>query len=474
MRQLRRWPVAGGAVALMAAVIASATASRAAASPAAQRPDPAPQSAAAPQTPRGAPDPDGARPLSAQEMAQADAFRDKLHAWTDDMALVLPELMGQAMPEPVQLLPTLRADLDDASAADLLMLEHELSSADAYWELPAYIHALIDPDAPMPPFFAARIDEWERDGLYDAATAESLRNRPVGLVRPGRHLVKRGGMVPNAVQTPNPTPTAPFPTLPVWPTPRPTFPSGGSESRPGCPGVFKGNVCSQCGDRVPLGAIFAVHVAALIAERITDSLDPDMEDCTCTCPLPMPRPICIPFPNIPYYVANSIRIALEAIERGLVFANKLVKECEDNFRLNLVNLYLDDTVSSRVTQDSLDAHARLELQIAIERNLLRPSDERIGLFQLPQRFCSINAVPDDTTTITGFEGFRFCGQLENVRRIVSETIDRNAQAGMLIDIAGARAKLADGDMQYMAGNWKSAYERFSEAYQAAVQEESRR
>jgi len=474
MRQLRRWPVAGGAVALMAAVITSATASRAAASPAAQRPDPAPQAAAVSAVPRGAPDPDGARPLSAQETAQADAFRDKLHAWTDDMALVLPALMGQAMPEPAQLLPTLRADLDDASAADLLMLEHELSHADAYWELPAYIHALIDPGAPMPPFFAARIDDWERDGLYDAATAASLRSRPVGLERPDPAHFKGSGMAPNAVETPNPTPTAPFPTLPVWPTPRPTFPSEGSESRPGCPGVFKGVVCSECGDRVPLGAIFAVHVAALIAERITDSLDPDMEDCTCTCPLPMPRPICIPFPNIPYYIANSIRIALEAIERGLVFANKLVKECEDNFRLNLVNLYLDDTVSSRVTQISLDNHARLELQIAIERNLLRPSDERIGLFQLPQRFCSINPVPNDTTTITGFEGFRFCGQLENVRRIVSETIDRNAQAGMLVDIAGARAKLADGDMQYMAGNWKSAYERFSEAYQAAVQEESRR
>ena len=472
MRVLRRWLVAGGVVAVLAAALASAADDRAAAAPARQQPVPAPQ-AAAPQLPRGAPDP-GAAPLSAQEVAQAEAFRDKLHAWADDMALVLPELMGQAMPEPVQLLPTLRADVDDASAADLLTLERDLSQADAYWELPAYIHALIEPGAPMPPFYAAQIDAWERDGLYDTATADDLRRRPVAVPGAGLVAQRRAAMAPAVVLTPQATATAPFPTLPVWPTPRPTLPSGGSESRPGCPGVFEGNVCSECGDRIPLGAIFAVHIAALIAERITDSFDPDMEDCTCTCPLPMPRPICIPFPNIPYYIANSIRIALEAIERGLIFANKLVKECEDGFRLNLVNLYLDDTVSSRVTQASLDAHAQLELQIAIERNLLRPSDERIALFQLPQRFCSATPVPNDTTTITGFEGYRFCGQLELVRKIVDDTINRNTAAGMLIDIAGARAKLADGDMQYMAGNWKSAYERFSEAYRAAVQEESRR
>ena len=188
----------------------------------------------------------------------------------------------------------------------------------------------------------------------------------------------------------------------------------------------------------------------------------------------MPRPICLYFPNPAYYIANSIRAALEATERGLVFANRLVKECEDGFHLNLTNLYLDETISSRVKQTSLDDHARLQMQIEIERNLLRPSDERIAMFQLPQRYCSATPVPDDTTTMTGFEGFRFCGQLELVRKIVEDTINRNAAAGMLIDIAGARAKLADGDMQYMAQHWKSAYERYSAAYQAAVQEESRR
>lgn len=471
MRLRPRWLMLGAAVLGLAGAMTSATVRHAAASPSPQQAQPVAQ----PKLPRGAPDPQrSAAPLSAQEVAQAEAFRDKLLAWSDDMALVLPDLLGHAVAPPEDVLPTLRADIADAGAADLLELEHEFSREDAYWELPAFIHALLNPAAPVPPFYAARIDAWERDGLFDKTTAAELRRRPVGIERPSGAAQDKGARnAPKVVLTPQPTATAPFPTLPVWPTPRPTLPSD-VPSRPGCPGVFTGTVCSDCGDRVHLGAVFAFHIAALIAERITDSFDPDMEDCTCTCPLPMPRPICIPFPNIPYYIANSIRIALEGVERGLKFANELVKECEDGFHFQLVNLYLDDTVSSRVTQSSLDAHATLELQIAIERNLLRPSDERIALFQLPQRFCSVNAVPDDTTTITGFEGFRFCGQLENVRRIVDETITRNTQAGMLLDVAGARAMLADGDMQYMAGNWKSAYERFSSAYRAAVQEESRR
>ena len=82
--------------------------------------------------------------------------------------------------------------------------------------------------------------------------------------------------------------------------------------------------------------------------------------------------------------------------------------------------------------------------------------------------------PAPTPTPTGLEGFRFCGHLELVREIVNETIDRNTAAGVLTDFQAAKDELDAGDMHYMNSQWKSAYERYSNAYRLAVRQAAER
>jgi len=430
----------------------------------------------------------GGAPLSAQSVAQAEGFRDRLEAWTADMELVLPRLTEAAQPDQSEMLGKLAADIAALEPGELLELEATMSHHPGFWELPAFIHAVVDPSAPVPPFYADLVLVWEAGGEISAAEAAELLDRPVGSQRPPTSwteplprategaLPRLPGIAlpqalePAAVLTPNPTATAPYPTMPLFP-PRGDLPEQPA-SRPNCPGPFEGNVCGACPDRIPLAAIFAISTALSVAERVKESFDPDQENCTCVFPAPIP--VCTYLPNPVYYVANSIRIALDATKRGLEFANALSLECDNNLHKAITDLFLDATVSSRVTQASFDAHAMLMMQVEIEQNLQEQVDDRIGLFQLPQSICSVLPVPDDTATMTGFEGFRFCGKLELVRQIVADTIDRSAAADMLVDIAGARAELAAGDEHYMLGQWKSAYERYSKAYRAAVQQESRR
>jgi len=428
----------------------------------------------------GAPAPE---PLSKAEVAQAEAFRDKLARWADDMDRVLPRLTEDAEPDQSAVMTVLAADIQVLLPHELLDLEAKMSHHPGFWELPNFVYAILEPDAPVPPFYADQLVLWAAKGEIDEGEAARLLSRPIGVarppaleppagVRPGPiGASPSGAAAPDAIRTPNPTATVPYPTMPLFP-PRSDLPAL-PDSRTGCPGIFKGNTCTDCPGRVPLAAIFAIDSAALIAERVTDSLNPDIE--TTVCPPPGGVPVTTTaLPNPAYYIANAIRIALEATVRGLEFANELSLECEHNLHKGILDLFLDTTVSSRVTQASFDAHAMLMMQIEIENNLLRQADDRIGLFQMPQGTCSVLPVPDDTATMTGFEGFRFCGRLELVRDIVADTIDRAASSDMLVDIAGARAELAAGDMHYMNDQWKSAYERYSTAYRAAVQEESRR
>jgi hypothetical protein len=100
---------------------------------------------------------------------------------------------------------------------------------------------------------------------------------------------------------------------------------------------------------------------------------------------------------------------------------------------------------ARATQIDTEIAAlqALTLRLQIEASL--GQGNAIGLFELPQA-----------------QG----GQLELVRSVVSDIINRMLAAGQ--DVGNAQKKLAQGDVDFAAGNFKRAYEDFAQAYSAAV------
>lgn len=457
------------ALALSAGIAAGALNARASAAPA------EPPALAA--SPLAAPT---ARPLSAAQLAQAEGFRDRMLTWTRELDRVFPAIAQFAEPGHDHVLDELESTLVDMAPGDMLMLEGEMADSPAFWELPQFIESIYNPSVPVPPYYTAAMLEWADRGLMDYEMARRLavdvdraaraqmQAQPGSVApEPGPGIIgpPGGGSSVDAVPpTPNPT-AAPFPTMPEFP-PRTSLPDPGE--RVGCPGIFTGNICTQCATFIPTAAIYAVKFGVIAASAATSVFDPDTDVCfplVCTC---------ISFPNIPYYVANSIKIALEAVYRGLAFNNDLANFCEDGLIFAIIDTYLDTTISSRVTQVSLDEHSLLELRLQIEDNLLYQRDDRISLFQLPGSVCGEGLPDTNGATMTGYEGFKFCGKLEFVREIVKEAIDQNAASGMLLDIANAKAELDAGDVHYLLRNYKSAYERYSTAYRYAVQPESRR
>jgi hypothetical protein len=83
------------------------------------------------------------------------------------------------------------------------------------------------------------------------------------------------------------------------------------------------------------------------------------------------------------------------------------------------------------------------LQVEIEKSLLL--HDRISHFYLPAAFG---------------------GRLELVREIVVEAIVQNQAAG--IDVGNAPQSVAQGDVHYAAGEWKSAYDEYQQAYRTVV------
>lgn len=116
----------------------------------------------------------------------------------------------------------------------------------------------------------------------------------------------------------------------------------------------------------------------------------------------------------------------------------------------LMDIHVDiDTLQATLDGfiDAFKEFAARDLRIKIENNLaghgVHPN--AVALFQLP---ASLG------------------GYLDTARVIVVETIDNMRLAGE--DILNAEARLAQGDTEYQRGNYKRAYQRYSEAYAAAA------
>ena len=111
-----------------------------------------------------------------------------------------------------------------------------------------------------------------------------------------------------------------------------------------------------------------------------------------------------------------------------------------NANINLANMKLDTLLAN------LAAFQAQHLRLQIEENLAAgTNDAAIGQFELPAS-----------------KG----GQLELVRSIVLDTIDKLQAAGQ--NIRTARALLAKGDQYKAAGKYKDAYDQYRQAYRAAT------
>jgi hypothetical protein len=374
----------------------------------------------------------------------AEDARQELIDWIDGMLRVYPYLADYGPSSMEESLLRLRSQAATMTPEQIAAAKAEIGSHPGFWEFPEFLRSLFETGVQVPPYYAAQMDAW--------STYRGIGVPPASA----------SGLL--AVPTPNPTPV-PYPTFDPFP-PR-TLPDR-QPSRAGCPGAFTEDTCDECPDGVPLEAVFAAKVVALIAGGLNDASGTASQD-VCA-----PPGVGFTVPNFVKYIFLAIKVAADATQRSLDFSRKLEEECEGNFHNALIDTYLDETVSSRLSQASLDDHSRLMLHIEIENNLLNQADDRISLFQLPESVCG-DALPDDDPTIkSGMEGYRFCGQLELVRDIVDDTIAENAAAGMTPEITQARNELAAGDNHYGLRQWKSAYERYSKAYRYAVMQPATR
>jgi len=399
--------------------------------------------------------------LTAEALAQVDAERAEILEWMDDFI----EAQALVAPQPdtgsVERLRDLRARIAALPDEHLHRLRIGMGDDPGFWQLFDMLKSILLPGSqPVPPHYVDVIA-----AAYDVPKGVTYSRRPqryvigTGLIGGPELPGLPGGLLPDAVVTPDATQTVPYPLRTPFPT-REALPP--AVSRPGCIGAFTdNNVCEGCPDSVPLGAVFAAQLAAIIAGGLNDASGTSSQD-VCA-----PPGVGFTVPNFVKYIFIGIAAAAEETVNALDAANKVAEDCREAYAQSVANTQLDETISSRVSQASFDLHADTEMRLTIERNLLRGADENIGLFILPFHRCGSLMPQSDVE-----QRFRFCGKLELVRDVVAEAIDRNNAAGGTVDVNNARLELAAGDMHYMNSQWRSAYARYRAAYIRVVQQSS--
>ena len=367
----------------------------------------------------------GAR-FTPERLEELEQFRAQLDDFVGDLQRLYPFVSQYSNAGLHEKLDDAELLLDDLSPEELSAIEGTLSEDPVWWDVPQYLLSLYDPNEPRPARFGEVL----------------------------AHPFPEYGADLEAVPTPDNTPDAPLPTREPFPSPR--APKDSVPDRPGCIGAFGAATCDECPPNIPTGTIrdiFIVDALSLNAQAFDSGVDGDVDVCV--------------FPGVASSVPNPLKpfslgvsLALQATVLGLQATYGVNDACEQSYHRWLTDRFLDDTVSSRVTQASLDARATFDLKVRIEDNLLRDQGDRISLFQLPESICGA-ADP---------QGFQYCGLLETVREIVRDAIQQNQAVGMLTqqETDAALAELAAGDAHYDLSQWKSAYERYSRGYRIAV------
>ncbi|MCC7020719.1 MAG: hypothetical protein IT332_13235 [Ardenticatenales bacterium] len=399
--------------------------------------------------------------LTAEALALVDGERAEILEWIDDFIEAQELVAPQPDTGSVERLRDLRARIAALPDEHLHRLRIGMGDDPGFWQLFDMLKSILVPGSqPVPPHYVDMIAS-----SYNVPRGVTYSQRPQryvitpGLIGGPELPGLPGGLQPDAVVTPDATQTVPYPLRTPFPT-REALPE--VESRPGCVGAFSvDNICAECPDAVPLEAVFAAKLAAIIAGGLNDASGTSSQD------ICAPPGVGFTVPQFVKYIFIGIAAAAEEVVNALEAANKVAEDCREAYAQAVANTQLDETISSRVSQASFDLHADTEMRLAIEHNLLRGADENIGLFILPFHRCGSLMPQSDVE-----QRFRFCGKLELVRDVVAEAIDRNNAAGGTVDVNNARLELAAGDMHYMNSQWRSAYARYRAAYIRVVQQSS--
>lgn len=146
-------------------------------------------------------------------------------------------------------------------------------------------------------------------------------------------------------------------------------------------------------------------------------------------------------------IENTTKTIIATTDRTEAVANRLETT---SIRLDTTATRLEGKVDNLQlqqgqTSDTLKDFQAQMLRMLIEKDLLRAANDKISLFQLPQKVG---------------------GYLELARSIVEQTLANRQAAG--VNTASAAKDLASAVQQYGMNNYKSAYSFLRSAYQKAV------
>jgi hypothetical protein len=326
---------------------------------------------------------------------ELEAFRAQVDAFTNDVEALIALFPEGQLQDTEARLERMRSLLGTASPEDLAQLKSAFTAYPGYWNTASHMLGVL------------------QGGPGVQGGVES----PVVPV------------LPRVAQT--------------MPDALPTVPTGQKPVLVGCKEFGSDGTCDKCPPQ-PAGSeatIFALDMAAFATGASCQFIPPSLLAGTTSVPNPV---------NV---ICTAIRVALELATESVKLANDLNGECETRMRRSVVLYYLDETVSSRASQQSHDHHNAYELRIAIEHDLLNVLDSRVSLFQMPA---------SQGGYLNATDGL-------SVRWVVADTIRMQESAGYTGEyIRNAKDEYAAAETLLASGDYKSAYARYRKAYRAAV------
>lgn len=330
---------------------------------------------------------------------QLEALRDQMAVFYADLHATVELVPEEQRLDLLDKIAEAQAGIDDLTLEQLNETHAALRPYPGFWSIPAYARSVLE--------------GLENGGVPDGGAA------PIALPPGLRAVPGLPGLQPQRV---------------------PTVPSSLPQEYANCKEGGKDPTCDGCPPAIAGGeaTLFALDTAAWAAESVCSYFDGDITIFGTQIPN-WAKIICI--------VAYS---ALQLTADAVRLAHELNQECENDFHAHLLNAYLDETISSRASQQSHDFHRLWQLRLDIENAMLDEANQRLSLFQLPRTHGGYLNTQDDVS----------------VRYIVNDTIATIAAAGY--DVRNAQTEYNTAETHLAAGRFKDAFARYRLAYRAAV------
>lgn len=334
---------------------------------------------------------------------QLEALREQMRTFYADLGATIELVPEEQRLDLADKVAEAAAAVDDLTIEQLGETHAALRPYPGFWSIPAYTRNVLE--------------QVERD------RAAGQSSSPV-----------RNAVFP---------PSAPMlPGLPpLVPERSPTVPSSLPQAYQGCKESGGKSTCEGgCGPIVAGGVatLFALDTAAWAAESVCSYFDGDITIFGTQIPN-WAKIICIVGYAAIQTTADAVRLVYD-----------LNQQCEGDYHNHLVNAYLDETISSRASQQSHNFHRLWELRLEIENAMLDEANTRVSLFQLPRSHGGYLNTQDDVS----------------VRYVVADTIATLSAAGY--DVRNAQTEYATAETHLAAGRFKDAFARYRLAYRAAV------